>query len=98
MKILFPALAGAVLALSIGLAPTTQAAPQMVSLVFNSALQGPQQIGADSFRGKLIELAEGRFAVDERGSNTLGSETAVMAAVRTPVSQLPSMMAYGIPV
>ncbi len=82
MKIQFPALVSAVLALSVAFAPPAAAGPQMVSLVFNSALQGPQQIGADAFRRTLIEQAEGRLAVDERGSNTLGSETAVLASMR----------------
>jgi TRAP-type transport system periplasmic protein len=57
-------------------------APEMVSLVFNAAPQGPQQIGSDAFRVKLAELAPNRIVVDERSGNALGSETAILAAMR----------------
>ena len=76
------AIAGAVLAFSLAAGLPASAAPQMVSLLFNSALQGPQQVGSDEFRRKLGELAENRVVVDERGGNTFGSETAILAALR----------------
>ena len=85
------ALAGAVLALSFATALPAAAAPQMVSLAFNSALQAPQQIGSDEFRRKLAELAEARLVIDERGSNTLGSETAILAALRNDVVDMAAL-------
>jgi TRAP-type transport system periplasmic protein len=75
-------LAGAVLALSAFSILPVAGTPQMVSLVFNSAPQGPQQIGGDVFREKLAELAANRIVIDERGGSTLGSETAVIAAMQ----------------
>jgi len=75
-------LAGAVLALSIFSILPVAGTPQIVSLVFNSAPQGPQQIGADEFRHKLAELADNRIVIDERGGLTQGSETAVLAAMQ----------------
>jgi tripartite ATP-independent transporter DctP family solute receptor len=59
------------------------ASPRMVSLVFNSQIQNPQQVGADEFRQKLQTLAGKRIIIDERGGNPFGSEAAVLAATRT---------------
>jgi tripartite ATP-independent transporter DctP family solute receptor len=59
------------------------AAPKLVSLVFNSQLQSPQQFGADELREKLLALAGKRIVVDERGSNAAGSENAILAATRS---------------
>src|SRR5581483_12032286 len=75
-------LAGAVLALSAVSVLPVAAAPQMISLVFNAAPLGPQTIGGDAFRRKLNELAGGRIIVDARGGSTMGSENAVLAALR----------------
>src|ERR1700756_101913 len=75
-------LAGAVLALSAFSILPVAGTPQMVSLVFSSAPQGPQQIGGDEFRRKLAELAADRIVIDERGGSTVGSETAVLAAIQ----------------
>ncbi|MCP3473234.1 TRAP transporter substrate-binding protein [Bradyrhizobium sp. CCGUVB1N3] len=84
-------LISAVLVLSVlGLMPAT-GTPQMVSLVFNSAQQAPQQIGSDEFRRKLVELAENRIILDERGGNTLGSETAILAALRGGVVDMATL-------
>jgi tripartite ATP-independent transporter DctP family solute receptor len=58
------------------------AAPQTISLVFNSSFEGPQRVGADELRRKLGELAADRFVVDERGSIAAGSENAIMSAVQ----------------
>ena len=85
MKLRSFRLASAVLALSVLGIPPVAGAPEMVSLAFNSAPQAPQQIGADVFRRKLSELAENRIVVDERGGNTLGSEMAILAAMRNGV-------------
>jgi tripartite ATP-independent transporter DctP family solute receptor len=62
---------------------TVIASPRLVSLAFNSQLQAPQQFGADEFRQKLLALTDKRFAVDERGTNALGSENVILAATRT---------------
>ncbi|WP_240535800.1 TRAP transporter substrate-binding protein [Bradyrhizobium sp. STM 3809] len=59
------------------------ASPQMVSLVFNSQPQNPQQIGSDEFRVKLQALVGNRLIIDERAGNSFGSEAAVLAATRT---------------
>lgn len=58
------------------------ASPQLISLAFNAAPESPQQIGSDGFRKKLIELAAGDLSVDERAGNTLGSEGAILTAIR----------------
>jgi tripartite ATP-independent transporter DctP family solute receptor len=55
----------------------------MVSLVFNSQLQNPQQIGADIFRQKLMASTGKRFVVDQRVGNALGSENTILTAART---------------
>jgi TRAP-type transport system periplasmic protein len=75
-------LAGAMLVLSVASVLPVAGAPHTVSLVFNAAPQGPQQIGGDAFRRKLNELAAGRIIVDARGGSTMGSENAVLAALR----------------
>src|SRR5262249_55361031 len=70
------------LALSFSSALPAIAASQMVSLVYNGAPQSPQQIGSDGFQRKLAEIAQSRIILDERGGNTMGSETAIIAAMR----------------
>jgi len=75
-------LASAVLVLSVLSVLPAAGAPQMVSLVFNAAPQGAQQIGGDAFRRKLAELAGNHIVVDARGGSTMGSENAVLAAMR----------------
>ncbi len=59
------------------------ASPRLLSLAFNSAVQTPQQIGADEFARQLVALSGQRIAVDERGGNALGSEPAILAATRS---------------
>lgn len=59
------------------------AAPRMVSLAFNSQLQNPQQIGADTFSQKLKSSFGKRFVVDQRVGNALGSENTIMAGVQS---------------
>ncbi|NPV20411.1 TRAP transporter substrate-binding protein [Bradyrhizobium aeschynomenes] len=59
------------------------ASPRMVSLVFNSQPQNPQQVGSDEFRVKLQALAGKRLIIDERAGNSFGSEAAVLAATRS---------------
>lgn len=76
-------LAGAALALlACSVLPAT-GTPQMVSLVFNAASQGPQRLGSDELRRKLAELAGNHLIIDERGGSTMGSENAVLAALRS---------------
>ncbi|NPU14358.1 TRAP transporter substrate-binding protein [Bradyrhizobium sp. 83012] len=59
------------------------ASPRMVSLVFNSQPQNPQQVGSDEFRVRLQALAGKRLIIDERAGNSFGSEAAVLAATRS---------------
>ncbi|MGY8667657.1 TRAP transporter substrate-binding protein [Bradyrhizobium sp. UFLA05-109] len=75
-------LVSVVLALSLSSALPAIAASQMVSLVYNGAPQSPQQIGSDGFQRKLAEIVQSRIILDERGGNTMGSETAIIAAMR----------------
>jgi len=58
------------------------ASPRLVSLVYNSNVNSPQQIGADAFRSALLAQMAGRVAVDERGSGALGSENAILAGIQ----------------
>jgi TRAP-type transport system periplasmic protein len=59
------------------------ASPKLISLVFNSQPQSPQQLGLDEFRRKLLALAGKRFVVDARGGGAFGSENAILAATRS---------------
>ena len=59
------------------------ASPRLISVVFNSQLQNPQQIGSDAFRQKLVATSGKRFVVDERAGNALGSEAAILTATRS---------------
>ncbi|CAL74606.1 Putative TRAP-dicarboxylate transporter, periplasmic component (DctP subunit) [Bradyrhizobium sp. ORS 278] len=74
--------AGLMAAVLVGVHPAA-ASPRMVSLVFNSQPQNPQQIGSDEFRTKLQALAGKTLIIDERAGNSFGSEAAVLAATRT---------------
>lgn len=76
-------LASAVLVLSVVSVLPATGTPQMVSLVFNAAPKGPQRLGSDEFRRKLGELAGNHLIIDERGGATMGSENAVLAALRS---------------
>jgi tripartite ATP-independent transporter DctP family solute receptor len=58
------------------------AAPRLISTAFNSAVGTPQQFGADEFARKLVAIANKSIVVDERGGNALGSEAAILSAVR----------------
>jgi tripartite ATP-independent transporter DctP family solute receptor len=58
------------------------ASPRLLSLAFNSQISSPQQIAADEFRSKLPASASKRIAIDQRGSNALGSENVIFAAIR----------------
>ena len=84
-------LVSAVLALSLSCALPARAAPQMVSLVYNGAPQSPQQIGSDQFQRKLAEIAGSRIILDERGGNTLGSETQIIAAMQNGVVDMATL-------
>jgi tripartite ATP-independent transporter DctP family solute receptor len=57
------------------------ASPRLVSLVFSSSLKNPQRVGADALREAVLTGAQGRIAVDIRGSSAmLGSENLVLAS------------------
>jgi tripartite ATP-independent transporter DctP family solute receptor len=58
------------------------ASPRLVSLAFNSQLGSPQQIGADEFRQKLVALPGKPIVIDQRATNALGSENAILAATQ----------------
>ena len=53
---------------------TVAATPRLISVGFNSSLNNPQQIGADAFKQELEKHFKGRVSIDERGTNTFGSE------------------------
>ncbi|MET3994544.1 tripartite ATP-independent transporter DctP family solute receptor [Bradyrhizobium sp. JR7.2] len=76
--------AGSIVAAAAGLLVLQSAAasPRLISLAFNSQLGSPQQIGADEFRQKLVASAGKRIVIDERATNALGSENAILAATR----------------
>src|SRR5471032_1907652 len=59
------------------------ASPRLVSLAFNSQLQSPQQMGADELRQKLGAAADKHIVLDERATNALGSENAILAATQS---------------
>jgi TRAP-type transport system periplasmic protein len=59
------------------------ASPRLVSLAFNSQLQSPQQMGADELRQKLGAAAGKHIVLDERATNALGSENAILAATQS---------------
>ncbi|MGJ4946725.1 TRAP transporter substrate-binding protein [Bradyrhizobium sp. HKCCYLS1011] len=59
------------------------ASPRLISVVFNSQVQNPQQLGADAFRQKLMALDGKRFVVDERAGNALGSEATILTGTRS---------------
>lgn len=77
----------AVLALGTGsalaLAAGARASTRMISLGFNSAPGGPQQVGADAFNREIAERTGGQLIIDERGGVTLGSENALVAAAQS---------------
>jgi TRAP-type C4-dicarboxylate transport system substrate-binding protein len=64
------------------LAGRAGASPKLISLVFSSSLQAPQQVGAERLRHQLMETVGNHFVVDERGGNSVGSENAILAATR----------------
>ena len=71
-----------VAALALALNPVA-ASPRLVSLAFNSQLGSPQQLGADELRQKLTAAAGKRIVLDERATNALGSENAILAATQS---------------
>jgi tripartite ATP-independent transporter DctP family solute receptor len=75
-------IATALAAASVLLAHSVSASPRMVSLAFNSQLQNPQQIGADTFT-RTLKASGKRFVVDQRVGNAIGSENTIIAGVRS---------------
>jgi tripartite ATP-independent transporter DctP family solute receptor len=59
------------------------ASPRMISLAFSSQAQNPQQVGADTFRDKLLASPDKRFVIDEHAGSAIGSENAVLTAARS---------------
>src|SRR5437667_3635037 len=64
-------------------AAPVSATPRMISLVFSSLQQGPQQVGGERLRQRLMESAGNHLVVDVRAGNSVGSENAVLAATRS---------------
>ena len=56
------------------------ASPQLMSVVFSGQPASPQRYGADALRSVALKEGQGRIAIDERGSATVGSENAILAA------------------
>jgi tripartite ATP-independent transporter DctP family solute receptor len=75
-------IAGTFLVASLMLSHSVSASPRMVSLAFSSQLNNPQQIGADTFRDKLLASSGKRFVIDQHVGNATGSENALLAATR----------------
>jgi tripartite ATP-independent transporter DctP family solute receptor len=59
------------------------ASPKMISLIFSSLLQGPQQVGGERLRQKLMESNDNHLVVDTRAGNSVGSENAILAATQS---------------
>jgi TRAP-type C4-dicarboxylate transport system substrate-binding protein len=91
MKRFYMSVASTALALFCLAVRPSAAATQMVSLVYNGSPQSPQQIGSDEFRRKLAEIAQGRIILDERAGNAMGSETALLAAMRSGVVDMATL-------
>jgi tripartite ATP-independent transporter DctP family solute receptor len=58
------------------------ASPKMISLVFSTLFQGPQQVGAERLRQNLMETAGDHLVLDERAGSSVGSENAILAATQ----------------
>jgi TRAP-type transport system periplasmic protein len=71
-----------VLTAGLPLADAADASPKLISLVYSSSPQAPQQIGAERLRRTLTEPTANHFVVDERGGNSVGSENAILAATQ----------------
>lgn len=71
------------LTVGLPLADPVGASPKMISLIFGSLLQGPQHVGADRLRQKLIETEGNELIVDDRAGNSVGSENAILAATQS---------------
>lgn len=85
------------MALTIAVVPSgisiAQASPTLVSLLYNSNANSPQQIGSDAFRAAMLARMQDRVAVDERGSAVVGSENAILAATQAGAVNLAVMSA-----
>lgn len=58
------------------------ASPRLISVLTNAATESPQKVGADAFRHELHARLGRRVYADARNSEALGSENAILAAVR----------------
>jgi TRAP-type transport system periplasmic protein len=58
------------------------ASPRLISVVSNAATESPQKVGADAFRSEATSRLGGQVYVEARNSEALGSENALVAAVR----------------
>jgi tripartite ATP-independent transporter DctP family solute receptor len=64
------------------LANPAGAAPKMISLIFSSLLQGPQQVGGERLRQNLMDAGDNHLVIDVRAGNSVGSENAILAATQ----------------
>jgi tripartite ATP-independent transporter DctP family solute receptor len=82
-KVLTVSVAGlCLLTVDLPLASPVDASPKMISLVFSSLLQSPQQVGGERLRQKLMESAGDHLIVDKRAGIAVGSENAILAATQ----------------
>ena len=79
LRILLAAVMGA--CVSMTAVNASAASPRLFSVGFNSSRNNPQQIGADAFKQELDKHFKGRISVDERGTNSFGSENALVAGM-----------------
>jgi TRAP-type transport system periplasmic protein len=97
------------LTVSLPLAGPVGASPKMISLVFSSLLQGPQQVGGEKLRQNLLDASGNTLVVDVRAGNSVGSENAILAATQAGAvdiavltasvvsSKVPELGAFDIP-
>jgi TRAP-type transport system periplasmic protein len=65
------------------LADPAGASPRLISLVYSSLYQAPQQVGGDRLRQKLMESSGNQILFDTRAGGSVGSENAILAATQS---------------
>ena len=83
-KMLTVSVAGlCLLTVDLPLADPAGASPRLISLVYSSLYQAPQQVGGDRLRQKLMESSGNQILVDTRAGGSVGSENAILAATQS---------------
>ena len=62
---------------------TATASPRLISIVSNAATESPQKVGADAFRNEFMTRLGGHVYAEARNNEALGSENAILAAIRS---------------